>query len=109
MITRLFATLAGAPELSFSQDDIEQIAHLARLEFSPDAAPDVAAKLSDIIDMVATLGSVDTDGVVPMSHPLDMNQRLRDDEVTESVERDRYQQNAREVESGLYRVPRVIE
>jgi aspartyl-tRNA(Asn)/glutamyl-tRNA(Gln) amidotransferase subunit C len=44
-----------------------------------------------------------------MAHPLDMSQRLRADAVTEQVERERYQQNAPEVEAGLYLVPKVVE
>ena len=95
--------------MSFSKDDIEHVAHLARLEFSDADAPEFASKLSDIIDMVNALADVDTDGVTPMSHPLDMSQRLRADEVSEQIDRDRYQANATEVEAGLYRVPRVIE
>jgi aspartyl-tRNA(Asn)/glutamyl-tRNA(Gln) amidotransferase subunit C len=44
-----------------------------------------------------------------MAHPLDMSQRLRVDEVTESDERDRFQANAPETANGLYVVPRVVE
>jgi aspartyl-tRNA(Asn)/glutamyl-tRNA(Gln) amidotransferase subunit C len=95
--------------LSISRDDIQHIAHLARLEMAEADVPEFASKLTDIIDMVNELAVVDTAGVVPMSHPLDMGQRLRPDEVTETVDRDTYQQNASEVEDGLYRVPRVIE
>ena len=67
------------------------------------------AKLSSIIDLVAQLSAVDTTGVTPMAHPLDMPQRLRPDEVTETDRREAYQQNAPDVVHGLYRVPKVIE
>ena len=53
--------------------------------------------------------SVNTDSVAPLAHPLDVTQRLREDEVTESNRRDELQQLAPEVEEGLYLVPKVIE
>ena len=69
--------------MALSKDEIEHIAHLARLEVSQDEIADYVNKLSSIIDLVAHLGSVDTANVLPMAHPLDMGQRLRAAEVTE--------------------------
>lgn len=95
--------------MSISRKDIEHIAHLARLEV---AEADVAAytdKLGRIIDFIDALDAADTGELVPMAHPLDMTQRLRADDVTAGNERDRYQQNARDTQDGLYIVPRVVE
>ena len=55
------------------------------------------------------LQSLDTEGVAPLSHPLDATQRLRADEVTETNQRDTFQRCAPAVENGLYLVPRVVE
>ena len=95
--------------MALSKDDIDYIAHLARLEISADEVPDYAAKLSKIIDFIAELDKADTGEMLPMAHPLDMSQRLRADEVTETDQRDRYQENATEKSNGLYVVPRVVE
>jgi len=95
--------------MALSKSDVEHIAHLARLEVSDDEVADYVDKLSSIIDLVARLGELDTSNVLPMAHPLDMNQRLRPDAVTEINRRDLYQRNAQAVGSGFYRVPRVIE
>ena len=95
--------------MALSRSDVDHIAHLARLQLSEDEIPDYVAKLSSIIDLVAQLSAVDTTGVEPMAHPLDMAQRLRPDEVTEADHREFYQRNAADVVHGLYRVPRVIE
>jgi len=95
--------------VSLSRQDVEHIAHLARLKVSDDELDEYVAKLSRIIDLVAQLSSVDTDGVTPMAHPLEMAQRLRPDEVTETDQRELYQENAPDVVHGLYRVPKVIE
>ncbi len=95
--------------MALSKRDVEYIAHLARLEVSDDEIADYVDKLSSIIDLVAELGELDTANVCPMAHPLNMSQRLRPDEVTESNDRDLYQRNAQAVGRGFYRVPRVIE
>ncbi len=95
--------------MALSKSDVDHIAHLARLEVSDDEVADYVDKLSSIIDLVARLGELDTSDVLPMAHPLDMNQRLRPDVVTETNRRDLYQRNAQAVGGGFYRVPRVIE
>jgi aspartyl-tRNA(Asn)/glutamyl-tRNA(Gln) amidotransferase subunit C len=95
--------------MALSKCDVEHIAHLARLEVSDDEIADYVDKLSSIIDLVAKLSELDTSNVVPMAHPLDMSQRLRPDEVTETNQRDLYQRNAQAVGRGFYRVPKVIE
>jgi aspartyl-tRNA(Asn)/glutamyl-tRNA(Gln) amidotransferase subunit C len=89
--------------------DVEHIAHLARLEVSDDEIADYVDKLSRIIDLVTQLGELDTEGTLAMAHPLDMGQRLRPDEVTETDHRERYQENSPAVGEGFYRVPKVIE
>ena len=95
--------------MSFSPEEVTDLCLLARLEITPAEVEGVAAKLSDIVALVDTLQAVDTTGVTPMAHPLDRTQRLREDRVTESDRRHRYQQNARRVEQDLYLVPKVIE
>jgi aspartyl-tRNA(Asn)/glutamyl-tRNA(Gln) amidotransferase subunit C len=95
--------------VALSREEIEYIAHLARLEVSEAEVPVYADKLGKIIEFIDELGQADTGELVPMAHPLDMSQRLRADEVTESIERERYQANAPETENGLYVVPRVVE
>ena len=52
---------------------------------------------------------MDTTAVEPLAHPLEATQRLRVDEVTETDNREHFQQVAPQTESGLYLVPQVIE
>jgi aspartyl-tRNA(Asn)/glutamyl-tRNA(Gln) amidotransferase subunit C len=95
--------------MSLSPDQVRHIAHLARLRIDDGDVQQYATNLSRIVDFVDQLGQADTASVTPMAHPLDMVQRLRDDEVTENNHRDEYQKNAPATEAGLYLVPRVIE
>ena len=95
--------------MSLDKDQVQQIATLARLKLSDDEYSESVKKLSKIVDFVDQLSQADTDGVVPMAHPLDVAQRLRPDIVTESDERDHFQENAPSVTDGLFLVPKVIE
>jgi len=95
--------------MSLSPDEVRHIAHLARLRIEDDDVAEYAQNLSRIVDFVDQLSQADTGDVTPMAHPLDMAQRLREDQVSEEDHRDEYQQNAPATEAGLYLVPRVIE
>ncbi len=95
--------------MALSKKDIQQIAHLARIEVSDDEIADYVDKLSQIIGLVDQLQQVNTTDVVPMAHPSDMYQRLRDDEVSEVNQRELFQRNASAVTDGLYRVPKVLD
>lgn len=95
--------------MSLQKSDVEKIAHLARLSLREEDIPSYAENLSNILQLVEQMNSVDTTNVSPMAHPLDTAQRLRPDEVTESDQHDQFQKIAPQVENGLYLVPKVIE
>ncbi|MCB1722184.1 MAG: Asp-tRNA(Asn)/Glu-tRNA(Gln) amidotransferase subunit GatC [Chromatiaceae bacterium] len=95
--------------MSLSPEEVAKIAHLARLAVTDDDKVALGRDLSNILDLVAQMDAVDTAGVAPMAHPLEMAQRLRDDRVTEGDRRDRYQAHSPAVERGLFLVPKVIE
>lgn len=95
--------------MSLDRDQVQHIAMLARLRLADDEFDETVDKLSRIVDFVDQLSQAETDGVVPMAHPLNESQRLRADEVTEVDEREALQENASSVENGLYLVPKVIE
>ena len=89
--------------------DIEHLAGLAQLQLTQDEHAAVTRDLGRIIDMVDQMQSMPTEDVVPLAHPLDAKLRLRKDEVTEVVDRDRLQRGAPATRDGLYLVPRVVE
>jgi len=95
--------------MSLDKTDIEKIAHLARLAIDEGDIPDYARDLNNIFNLVEQLSAADTDDITPMAHPLDANQRLRADEVTETDQRETFQAIAPKTEAGVYLVPQVIE
>ena len=92
-----------------SLEDVRRLADLARIEFSEAESRGLLAELNGILSMVERMRAVDTSGVEPMSHPQDAQQRMRDDRVTETDQRELFQSIAPSVEDGLYLVPKVIE
>jgi len=95
--------------MKLEAEELHKAAHLARLTLEPEATEDYTQALSNILNLVDEMQAINTDGVQPMAHPLDATQRLRIDEVTESVDRDHLQQQAPATDQGLYLVPRVVE
>ena len=92
-----------------SLEQVSRIAHLARLELSAAETQAMRDQLNGILAMVDEMSAVDTEGVEPMSHPQEVMQRLREDRVAESDQRELFLPLAPAVEDALYLVPRVIE
>ncbi|SEA49762.1 aspartyl/glutamyl-tRNA(Asn/Gln) amidotransferase subunit C [Thiothrix caldifontis] len=95
--------------MAISEAEVKKVARLARLAVPDERLAAYTQNLCNILDLVDQLSAVDTTGVEPMAHPLEMMQRLREDVVTETDHREKYQAVAPEVEDGLYLVPKVIE
>jgi aspartyl-tRNA(Asn)/glutamyl-tRNA(Gln) amidotransferase subunit C len=95
--------------MSLSDDQIRRIARLARIAIGEDELAEVRDRLNRVLGLIDQLQAVDTAGIEPMSHALEVVQPLRPDAVTESDQRARFQSGAPAVEGGLYLVPKVIE
>ncbi len=106
--------------MALSTEDVKRIAKLARISLDDERIVNVADmkdKLNGIFAMIETLQSVDTQGVMPLAHPLSVHgvlsgvqsQRVRADAVTEVDNRTANMANAPATENGLFLVPKVIE
>ena len=65
--------------------------------------------MQNILALADQMQAIDTEGVEPVSNPLDASQKLRPDAITEKNQRELFQSLAPVSESGLYLVPRVVE
>ena len=88
---------------------IIKIANLAKLEIKDDKLNDIASSLEKILNLVDEMNDVDTDDVTPMSHPLNLKQELRKDEVKEVNQRDLFQKGNENTDNGYYKVPKIID
>ena len=99
--------------MALTPQDIDRIAHLARLELSPEERPRMLAQLNGFFATVEQMRAVDTTGIEPLAHPVqtiaDVALRLRDDVASEPDQREANQRSAPAVERGLFLVPKVIE
>jgi len=95
--------------MSLTTDDVNKIAYLARLGINTQDTESYTTDLSNMLNLVAEMSSIDTDNVAPMAHPFDQTQALRPDVITESNQRDAFQSIAPQVEEGLYLVPKVLD
>ncbi len=95
--------------MPLSTDDIKKVASLARLAMSEAEISAAHAQMTGIFGLIAEMQAVNTNGVEPMPHAQDITQRLREDKVTETNQREAFQAIAPQVEQGLYLVPQVIE
>lgn len=95
--------------MSLNHEDIRRLAHLARIAVTDREVAELGIKLNGVLAMIEEMRAVDTTGVTPMAHGIDVVQRLREDRVTETNQRGLLQSIAPQVEDGLYLVPKVIE
>ncbi|MGB9494144.1 MAG: Asp-tRNA(Asn)/Glu-tRNA(Gln) amidotransferase subunit GatC [Azonexus sp.] len=95
--------------MSLTLEQVQRIAHLARIETSESEAITTQGHLNGIFQLIEQMQAVDTLGVEPMAHAQEVSQRLREDIVSEGDRRAAYQAVAPEIEAGLYLVPKVIE
>jgi aspartyl-tRNA(Asn)/glutamyl-tRNA(Gln) amidotransferase subunit C len=95
--------------MSLVHDQVQRLARLARIAIRPEESDAVLERLNRVLGLIDEMRRVNTSGVEALAHPLDAQQRLRADAVTESDRHELYQSVAPAVEAGLYLVPKVIE
>lgn len=95
--------------MSLDLKDVKHVAHLARIEITDAESQEYLLRLSAIFTLIEEMQAMETAGILPMSHALDMTARLREDHVTEINQREALQAVAPHVAAGLYLVPKVIE
>ena len=94
--------------MKISQQEVEKMAHLARLDVDDELKKTLAGQLSDILDYIDALKDVDVEGVTPSSGAAFMNNVLREDEQKPSPGPDVTLANAPERDHDFYVVPRVV-
>jgi len=95
--------------MTIALDDVNKVATLARLRVTEEEAKQHLDSLHGLLKLAKQMEAIDTQTIQPMTHCFDIMQRLRDDNVTETNQRERLQQLTTHVQSGLYCVPPVIE
>lgn len=95
--------------MKITKEEVEYVAHLARLDFSEAEKVKFTSQLNNILMYMDKLNEVGTTGIEPMSHAIALQNAFRDDAVEESLGLELSLSNAPEARGPFFRVPKVIE
>ncbi|MBT3830663.1 MAG: Asp-tRNA(Asn)/Glu-tRNA(Gln) amidotransferase subunit GatC [Gammaproteobacteria bacterium] len=95
--------------MDVTEEVVRNIAELVQLKVDDADIQQLAEGMQNILALADQMQAINTEGVEPVSNPLDASQKLRPDVVTEENQRELFQSLAPATESGLYLVPRVVE
>jgi aspartyl-tRNA(Asn)/glutamyl-tRNA(Gln) amidotransferase subunit C len=95
--------------MQITRKDVEQVAILSRLDIAETDVQKFTGQLNDILEYIEVLNKVDTKGVEPTAHVLQLKNVMRPDAARPSLERDLALSNAPEQEDGYFKVPKIIE
>jgi aspartyl-tRNA(Asn)/glutamyl-tRNA(Gln) amidotransferase subunit C len=95
--------------MSLTPDKVRWVAHLARLELTDAELETMTPQLNAIVDYVKQLQQVNTEGVEPMAHALEIHNVFREDELAPSLPVEEALANAPARQGDFYAVPAVLE
>ncbi|RLA07901.1 MAG: Asp-tRNA(Asn)/Glu-tRNA(Gln) amidotransferase GatCAB subunit C [Gammaproteobacteria bacterium] len=90
-------------------DDVRLSADLSKITIDDKKIDSYLTDMQDILKFIEQMNAIDTDNITPMAHPFDLSQRLREDKAVAQIDRQILQSNAKNIENGLFLVPKVIE
>lgn len=94
--------------MSLTREEVKKVSLLARLLLSEDELDAMTAQLGQVLDYVQQLEELNTDGVEPMAHAIDLANVLADDVLEPSLDREAALANAPKRDAECYRVPAVL-
>jgi len=94
--------------MSVDKNEILKIASLAKLKFSDEEIEKFTSQFNEILNYMDKLNEIDTENVQPLSHPLDINNVMREDELFNSIETKDALLNAPDKDEQYFKVPKVI-
>ena len=95
--------------MKLTAQEVEYVAHLARLEITPQEKEKFTAQLNEILLYIDKLNELDTEGVEPMSHAIGVTNAFREDQIIESIGTEKTLANAPDARGEFFRVPKIIE
>jgi aspartyl-tRNA(Asn)/glutamyl-tRNA(Gln) amidotransferase subunit C len=92
-----------------TREDVRYVAGLAQLAVDAETEERLVRELGDILSFMDKLNELDTDGVEPMMHVMEVTNVFRDDELGASLDRDTALKNAPKTDGEYFVVPRILE
>lgn len=94
--------------MEITDDIVDHIAHLARLEFNGEEKSNIKSDLINIIDFVDQLNAVDTEGVEPLIFMTDAINVLREDVQEDTITQEEALKNAPNHDSDYFKIAKVL-
>ena len=94
--------------MSLTRADVEKVSLLGRLLLTPAELDRMTTQLAQVVDYMNLLAELNTDGVQPMAHAIELTNVFRDDEVRPSLPREQALANAPQHDREHYLVPAVL-
>jgi aspartyl-tRNA(Asn)/glutamyl-tRNA(Gln) amidotransferase subunit C len=95
--------------MNLAREEVQRVAMLARLRLTPEEEERLTAQLDNILHYVGKLNELDTSGIEPFGHSVDMTISMREDVVTNEPNAELLLANAPAQENSLFQVPKIIE
>jgi len=95
--------------VNIDSETIRRVAHLARLDFDPQAEAEMLNDMNRFLQYAAMLDELDTTGVEPLVYLNEDADRLRDDQVCQDISHEEALKNAPRSDSDYFRVAKVID
>jgi aspartyl-tRNA(Asn)/glutamyl-tRNA(Gln) amidotransferase subunit C len=95
--------------MALTRQDVEALAHLARLTLSPEELERFGEQLGGILEYVDRLNRLDLSGAEPTTHAVPVGNRFREDAVAPGLPQEAVTANAPDIRAGSVRVPRILE
>jgi aspartyl-tRNA(Asn)/glutamyl-tRNA(Gln) amidotransferase subunit C len=95
--------------MKITKKDVTHVATLARLQFKEDEISKFAHQLNNILEYFEKLQNVDTTGVEPSTHAVNLSNVFREDIERKSLPSEKALKNAPDSEQSFFRVPKIIE
>lgn len=95
--------------MRLTPEEVDHVALLARLELTARERDQFTTQLNSILEHFEQLRQIDTVGVPPMSHAVEVSNVFREDEPAPSLSPEEALANAPDRADDCFRVPRVLE
>ena len=95
--------------MKIDPENLQKIAHLARLNFDAQAGEKMSADLSQVLDWVEQLQEIDTQNIAPLTSMSSEINVFREDQVGQQLTQEQALKNAPKQENGFFSVPKVME
>jgi aspartyl-tRNA(Asn)/glutamyl-tRNA(Gln) amidotransferase subunit C len=95
--------------MALTIEEVEHVAHLARLRLSAEELEKMRTDLSNILGYIDMLKEVDVSDVAPTAQVTDLHNVMRDDEVRPALPREDVLANAPDQRDGMFRVKAIFD